>query len=296
MGVYFTDLVDGQPADAATFNNVLGELDAQLVVLADGTGFDNQGGNLVLAGPTAGGSGAVSFRALVAADIPALDASQVGSGVLDVARIPALPASQIDSGTFDAARLPVFVGADGLDAGEAGSVPAPDATDQDKFLRGDGTWAAVASGIDVAIFSQQMASGVAGGSATQEAWTARPLNTTVANVGGHASLASNQITLDPGTYHITAWSVYAGSSYLQTRLYNVTGSSVAGLGTSVRSMPGANQPTYFGHLATVVTVSSATVFEYQYWLTLARPTDGLGFAASTGSPEVYASVQIVKVG
>ena len=34
-----------------------------------------------------------------------------------------------------------FTGADGSSAGSAGLVPAPIATDNDKFLKGDGTWA-----------------------------------------------------------------------------------------------------------------------------------------------------------
>lgn len=36
-----------------------------------------------------------------------------------------------------------FVGADGSDAGEAGLVPAPAASDNTKFLKGDGTWAVI---------------------------------------------------------------------------------------------------------------------------------------------------------
>lgn len=38
-----------------------------------------------------------------------------------------------------------FVGADGTNAGSAGLVPAPTATDNTKYLKGDGTWAAVDS-------------------------------------------------------------------------------------------------------------------------------------------------------
>jgi hypothetical protein len=44
------------------------------------------GANTVLAGPVSGGSGAPMFRALVPADIPGLNASQITSGVLPVSR------------------------------------------------------------------------------------------------------------------------------------------------------------------------------------------------------------------
>lgn len=43
-------------------------------------------------------------------------------------------------------RLNTLVGADGTNAGTAGIVPAPSATDNTKYLRGDGTWAAVSGG------------------------------------------------------------------------------------------------------------------------------------------------------
>ena len=46
--------------------------------------------------------------------------------------------------------VPVMTGADGTDAGAAGIVPAPQSSDNTKFLRGDGTWAAVSqSGSEV---------------------------------------------------------------------------------------------------------------------------------------------------
>lgn len=39
-----------------------------------------------------------------------------------------------------------FVGTDGVSAGKSGLVPAPAATDDDKFLKSDGTWEAVSGG------------------------------------------------------------------------------------------------------------------------------------------------------
>lgn len=42
--------------------------------------------------------------------------------------------------------IPNMTGADGTNAGSAGLVPAPSATDNTKYLRGDGTWQAVSGG------------------------------------------------------------------------------------------------------------------------------------------------------
>ncbi len=49
-------------------------------------------------------------------------------------------------GTIPNTRLNVMTGADGTNAGTKGAVPAPTATDNTKFLRGDGTWATVSGG------------------------------------------------------------------------------------------------------------------------------------------------------
>lgn len=158
MPTYFTNISPGDPIAAATVNARWAGLDDQIVLMTDGDGFNDQAQNAVLAGPGSGGAGAVSFRALVAADIPSLPASIITSGSFDDNRIPNLDASKISSGTLDAARipnlsatiltsdtvavarLPVMVGADGVDPGIAGLVPAPGATDDTKYLRGDGTY------------------------------------------------------------------------------------------------------------------------------------------------------------
>jgi len=50
------------------------------------------------------------------------------------------------TGKIPNARLSAFTGADGTNAGTIGAVPAPTATDNDKFLKGDGTWATVSGG------------------------------------------------------------------------------------------------------------------------------------------------------
>ena len=71
--------------------------------------------NYVLASPSSA-AGAPSWRALVAADIPSLDASKITSGTFDAERIPNLSASKITSGTLDAARIPDLSGTYATDA------------------------------------------------------------------------------------------------------------------------------------------------------------------------------------
>ena len=50
-------------------------------------GWANQSANVLLAGPASGGAAAPAFRALVAGDVPALDASKITSGVFSDARV-----------------------------------------------------------------------------------------------------------------------------------------------------------------------------------------------------------------
>jgi hypothetical protein len=106
-----------------------------------------QAANAVWAGPTTGAATAPTFRALVAADVPALDAGKITTGTVATARLGAGTASAANwlRGDQSWAALPVFVASGATHA--AGIVPDPGATaGTTRFLREDATWAAPAGG------------------------------------------------------------------------------------------------------------------------------------------------------
>lgn len=65
----------------------------------------NQSQNLIFAGPTSG-SAPPTFRSLVAADIPSLDAAKITTGTFTSSQIPSLDAAKITTGTFIASQIP----------------------------------------------------------------------------------------------------------------------------------------------------------------------------------------------
>ena len=110
------------------------------------------------------GTGSVAnapvWAALTASDIPAHSASLINSGLLSVAYggtgAATTTANYVFAGpttgtgaplfrTLVAGDLPPMGGANGTAAGSAGAIPGPAATDNVKFLRGDGTWATPAA-------------------------------------------------------------------------------------------------------------------------------------------------------
>ncbi len=173
-----------------------------------------QAANTVFAGPTTGVDAAPTFRALVAADVPNLDAAKITTGTLPEARggtnqstytlgdlLYASAADtlgrlagnitttrkflrQVGAGassaapawdTIQAGDVPVMVGDSGA-GGTAGLVPAPAVGDATKYLKGDGTWATVTG------------SGSPGGSNTQVQFNDS------AAFGGDSGLTYNKTT------------------------------------------------------------------------------------------------------
>lgn len=76
-------------------------------VFLNGVNYESQTANKVLASPN-GSTGKPTFRALVQADIPNLNASKITAGTLDADILPSIPASKI-TGTLADARIPAGI-------------------------------------------------------------------------------------------------------------------------------------------------------------------------------------------
>lgn len=141
----------------------------------------------------------------------------------------------------------------------------------------------------------QKTQNTAGGTFTSGAWRTRDLNTEQSDAGGHASVASNQITLAAGTYIVKAScpAVYVDSH--QARLYDITNTALLLTGTS--DVTGSGLATVFctrSLIAGKITLAGSTVIEVQHYCQTTRNTNGLGVAANFGV-EVYTVAEFWKV-
>ena len=149
------------------------------------------------------------------------------------------------------------------------------------------------------LLEDQKAQGTDGGTFTAGAWQTRDLNTEVADVGEHASLSSNQFTLDAGTYE--AW--WRAPGYRvnghQTRLQNVTdGTTIKEGSTSAAEFEDSSAGGLVIQTDSVgqcrFTIASSKTFEIQHRCSVTRATTGFG-KSQNWSTEVYGQVWLRKV-
>lgn len=169
---------------------------------------------------------------------------------------------------------------------------------------GDSIDDSMKSGLNTADFlhvRDEKASGTASGSITSGAWRTHVLNTVKTNTITGASLASNQITLPAGTYFVRAESLLNALAAGQIQNYkiklaNVTDATDTAFGTGgyvYASSPSSTQ--VYPSLSATFTIAGTKVFELQSRVTGTSSASGYGEASTLGT-EVYADVQIWKVG
>lgn len=147
---------------------------------------------------------------------------------------------------------------------------------------------------DFVLVQDQQANGGNAASIASGAWRTRVLNTEVVDTAGIASLASNQITLQPGKYEVWATAANAvGSSNGRLRLRDTTGGATLVQGSNAGQANAAG----FGGGALILygyfTITVASALELQHWTT----TTGVGGNhVTTGEVEVYANVMLHRIG
>lgn len=196
------------------------------------------------------------------------------------------------------ALINAMVGDSGA-GGTKGLAPAPGAGDAAalKYLKADGTWAAIPTQTQpYAKYSHTVSSGTGGGNTVATTWTTRAINTEDSDASSIGSLASNEITLAAGNYRISAKAAfYAGAANATTklRLRNITDGTTALVGMQAGIIPSTNS-SQFVALDGIFTLSGAKALALQYYSSAAN-TGGLGIAMTTGENEIYCVVEIWKL-
>lgn len=146
------------------------------------------------------------------------------------------------------------------------------------------------------VVSDERVEGTHGGTATKGAWNTRVLNTLKSNGNNSASLAANQLTLQPGDYVIQINAPAYQCGRHQLRLYDTTNSIVIDHGVTAMAANKNNRSTSISMLETLISIDDQTTFEIQHRVEYTKKDTGYGIASGfSGSTEVYAKVMIRKL-
>ncbi len=141
----------------------------------------------------------------------------------------------------------------------------------------------------------EKANGTAGGTATAGSMQTRTLNTVARNALAGTSLASNEFTLQAGSYWIR-WvaPVYEVNGHV-SRLYNVTDAAVVDVAQS--NVGGAAVDGMgFSEGKCFVTITAAKAFRIEHRVETTKSTDGWGQSVGLHGPEIFTTVEIYKHG
>lgn len=148
-------------------------------------------------------------------------------------------------------------------------------------------------GYDYILIRDEKSAGTVGGTFTSGDWRTRDLNTIVKDVGGHASLSSNQITLVAGTYrvkiHVPAFAIERH----RAKLRNITDASDE-LHSVTAFTDNSNAIITSASISGEFTISESKVFEVQHRAEFSLASVGYGPASSFGIIEIYTQVELWK--
>jgi hypothetical protein len=147
----------------------------------------------------------------------------------------------------------------------------------------------------IAILRDEKSSGTNGGSSAASTWNNRTINTEVSDIKNIVTLASNQFTPIAGTYKIdVSAATHGGGGVHKLRLYNVTQDAVVAYGLNGRG-PTQSQA-YPTTLKTIFTANGTDAYRIDHYTNAAVANTGLGFPTSiTGVNEVYLELILEKI-
>jgi hypothetical protein len=146
----------------------------------------------------------------------------------------------------------------------------------------------------VAYIKDVKAANTAGGTFTSGAWRTRVLNTLEGDTS-FVSLASNQFTLQPGTYHIEASAPGLLVDRHKAILYNVTDTANEILGLSAFSDNTSAYAQTSSLVSGTFSITSAKVFEIRHMCETTQASNGFGTASNFSVSEIYTQVKLEKV-
>lgn len=156
-------------------------------------------------------------------------------------------------------------------------------------------WAAanVGTTIDYICIQDQKTQNTYSGTFTSGAWRTRDLNTEVSDTGNHASVASNQITLEAGTYICFIRCPAFMVNRAQAKLYNVTDSTDILIG-SMGLLNVAYNNSGDSFVVGKFTISGSKVLEVRHICQTTYSNQGFGIEGNFGT-EIYTSAEFWKV-
>jgi hypothetical protein len=147
--------------------------------------------------------------------------------------------------------------------------------------------------VDYVHIRDEKAQNTSGGTFSAGSWVTRDLNTEVTDTGGHASIASNQITLAAGTWYIQVRAPAFAVNRHQIRLRNITDSTTLLTGISSHAAQG-NNVWNIAVLDGRFTIAAPKVIEVQHQCETGLATRGLGVEGNF-TTEVYTVVELWKI-
>ena len=151
-----------------------------------------------------------------------------------------------------------------------------------------------AVGLEIMIVQHQEAVGTNGGASLAGVNT-RDLNTVQYNNLVGASLATKQVTLNAGTYHMKGRTSGYASNLHKSYIYDITNSALVIAGSSEHAWSSDATQT-FSYVNGVLTTTGTTVFELRQYVQTAH-SSGFGNASNYAAAgvEVYAELQITRM-